>query len=273
MANQTSTAAEPALRFGDLMGKVALITGSTTGIGRAAAALLIQNGTTVYINGRNGDGVRKTMDELSQLGPGRCMEGTADIADPEQVRNLFKKIAKEQNSRLDILICNAEYIARVQYFELDEPEIDWFPKMNTKVWGTIRSCQEAIKLMIPRRSGTIVNISGGAAHEGVVGCAVHAAGQGAVIPFTMALAQEMRRYGIRANVVSPHTVDTPIWRRLSGAAPTEIAKVTYPGLFTEVPQFDRAEDVAAAYVFFASDVSRAITGQVLQVNGGRHIAN
>jgi 3-oxoacyl-[acyl-carrier protein] reductase len=241
-------------------------------MGRAAAALLGANGATVYINGRTPEKVEKVVAELNAADEGTFIAAPGDVGDHERIKEIFKQIAAE-NEAIDVLINNPDSVAHLDFFEDEVPDVNWYPTMQTKFWGTVYCCHEAIKQMIPRRKGSIVNVAGGSAHLGVFGGVTHGGAQGGVMTMTMSLAAEMIRYGIRANVVSPHIVDTEIYHHVGSTASEEMVKLTTASWESAAPiPVASAEQVAPAYVFLASDAASYITGQVLQVNGGRIIA-
>ncbi len=256
-------------RYPDLKGKIALVTGSTSGIGKETARQLAANGATVYINGRTEE---RALTAVADIGDG-CLPAPCDVADREAVRGLVDRIVAEQGE-LDILVNNADWHSRLVWFAESEPKQDWYPYANVALWGQINCAHAAVQHMIERKRGAILNVSGGSADEGVLGYAVPGAMKGAIASFAMHLAKEMAWHGVRVNAVTPHIVDTPaLQRSAASVAGTELERLSTAAWEAQAPRaVATPAEAAEVYTFLCSEASSYISGEVVKVNGGRIIA-
>lgn len=246
-----------------LQGKVALITGSTRGIGWACARLMARQGAVVLLNGVSS---RELLDgRVAELKAetGAEVDGLAfDVASPTAVRDAYAAIFKKYK-RLDVLVNNAGILEDNLLGMITPENIARVFEVN--VTGAILNMQYASRLMARNRGGSIVNLSSIIGREGNAGQVVYGGSKAAVVGLTLSAAKELAPQGIRVNAVAPGFIDTDMTRRL----PKEKYEQRLNGI--RMGRIGTPEDVARAILFFASDLSAYVTGQVLGVDGGMQI--
>ena len=236
--------------FATLEGKTALVTGGSRGIGRAIAVELAEAGASVVVGYRSGaDEAAEVADEIG----GRAVQ--ADVSDPEQARRLV-----EEAGDVDVLVNNAGLtrdglIARM-------PDDDWRTVLDTNLGGTFYTCRAAVRGMMRRRSGAIVNVTSIVGLHGNPGQTNYAASKAGIIGLTKSLARELGSRGVRVNAVAPGYIST----RLT----TELPENLQGAMLSNTPlgRFGDPGDVAGAVRFLCSDAAAFITGEVLLVDGG-----
>lgn len=239
--------------------KTALITGASRGIGAATAIELSSLGYAVAINYLNREDRAKEVAENINKSGGCAGIFKADVSKPGEVSRLFEEVC-ERLSPPEILVNNAgiSYIGLLQ----DMTDEDISAQMGVNLAAAIYCSREAARLMIPKKSGLIVNIASMWGEVGASCEAVYSACKAGVIGLTKALAKELGPSGIRVNCVSPGVIKTDMNGELSAEALEELAEET------PLLRLGNASDVAKAVAFFARADSSFITGQVLPVNGG-----
>jgi len=244
-------------------GKIALVTGGTTGIGRATAELLHQRGARVIVTGQNADTLATARREL----PPEIAVLQADarsIADAERLANEVK----QRYGKLDILFLNAGIAQLAPFDAVTESFYD--EHMNVNVKGVVFTLQKLLPLLSVGAS-VIVNTSV-ADRLGAPMMSIYSATKGAVAALVRSLAVELAPRGIRVNSVCPATILTPIQAKF--ALPPEVAAATAKHYTARIPQgrFGNAEEVAGAVLFLASPAASYITGVELPVDGGLSIS-
>ena len=248
---------------GRLDGKVALITGGDSGIGRAVALHFAREGAKLVIGYlEEGDDAAETERLIAREG-GQCLSVAGDVGDPAFCRDLVRRTV-ETHGRLDILVNNA-----AEQHTVDEPE-ELAPEQvertfRTNIFAYIYLATAALEHM--GEGASIINtgsVTGVRGHEKLID---YASTKGAIHAFTFSLAQAVADRGIRVNAVAPG----PIWTPLIPAsfAAEEVAEF---GASTLLKRAGQPAEVAPAYVFLASEEASFITGQIIHVNGGGHIS-
>ena len=244
----------------DLTGRTALVTGANKGIGLAIATLFAQQGARVAVNYPN---EANRPHDMTLFGEG-AIALQADVGDVAQIRGMFEVLAA-QFGQLDILVNNAGIFPRATALELDEATWDRVHSVNLK--GTFFCAQEAGRMMVPRRSGRIVNISSVSGIEPAARGSHYSATKAGVIALTKSLAVEFAPYGVAVNAVAPGLTDTAQPR--DGMTEEEIAVA---GAALPWGRIGRPEDIARAVLYLSSDFSEFVTGETLIVAGGETMA-
>ncbi len=232
------------------MGKTALVTGSSRGIGAAAARRLAAEGWDVTVHYNESEQAALAL--AGELGAPAVK---ADVRDPAQVRRLFQTVGP-----LDLLVCNAGV---AQYGLLtDTDEALWRDVLAVNTDGVIRCCRAAIPAMVRRKAGSILLVSSVWGVYGASCEAVYSASKAALIGLTKALAKELGPSGIRVNCVCPGVIDTDMLAQFDQADRRALAEDTPLG------RIGRPEDVAALIAFLASEDASFLTGQIIGCDGG-----
>lgn len=248
-----------------LEGKVALITGAGSGIGRATALMFGREGAAVAINDLNMKGLEAVADEVRKLGA-QVLPVPADVTDTGAVQNMVTK-ALAQFKRIDILVSNAAIADYRPFTEITEEVWDRVLTINLK--GAFICTKAVIGGMIAQRSGSLIYVSSVGGTTGTPYHVHYSASKAGLIGLTKSLAKEVAQYGIRVNAVAPAAIDTPMGQRA-----LSFFREVMPNLAALNPPLGRLgqpEDIAAACTYLASDEAGYVTGQVLSPNGGSWI--
>jgi glucose 1-dehydrogenase len=242
-----------------LGGRVALVTGAGTGIGRALALGLAREGADVVVSYHTShDGARRVADEIAMLGR-RSLTIPADVSSVAAIKQMFKQAA-EAFGRLDILVNNAGLTGWTDPFRVDESA--WDRIIGTNLKGTFFCSVEAARIMARCGGGSIINVSTNCAELGVKSMAVYAASKGGVHALTKQLAIEFAALRIRVNTFAPGP--TRVERNLRDDADYDRTW----GSMTPMQRTAAPEEMVGPCVFLASDDSSYMTGQVFFVDGG-----
>ena len=244
----------------DLTGKVALVTGASRGIGRAIAAQLAAQGALVVAAAR-GDHAAACVAEVTAAGH-RAEALSLDVTDTAALEAAPGDIVT-RHGRLDILVSNAG-ITRDQLLLRMKRE-DWDAVLATNLTATFVLAQAAMRPMLRQRAGRIIAVSSVVGQMGNAGQTNYAASKAGLIGFVKALAREVSSRSITVNVIAPGMIDTDMTRAINEKAQIDWA--------AQIPlgRLGRADEVAAATCFLASDEASYITGHVLAVNGGMYM--
>ncbi len=242
-----------------LEGKVALITGASRGIGKAIAIAFAQQGASVAFTDMRRDEIMEATElEIQALGV-KAIGYASDASSFDDSERVVDEIAKEFG-RVDILVNNAGITRDNLLMRMAEADWDLVIKVNLKsVFNLTKAVQ---KYMLKQRSGSIINMSSVVGINGNAGQSNYSASKAGLIGFTKSVAQELGSRNIRCNAIAPGYIETEMTAKLSEEVRTQWA--------AQIPlrRGGKPEDVAQACVFFASDLSAYVTGQVLSVCGG-----
>jgi 3-oxoacyl-[acyl-carrier protein] reductase len=245
-----------------LKDKVAVVTGASQGIGRDTALALAEAGAKVAVAARSEEKLAALVADIAAVG-GTAFAVKMDVADGEQVKAGFKQVL-EKFGRLDILVNNAAITRDGLAMRMKAD--DWEAVLRTNLTGAHLCIQQALPTMMKARAGRIINISSIVAQSGNAGQANYVAAKAGIIGLTKAIAIEIASRNITVNAVAPGFIETPMTEALPDKVKEELK--------TRIPlgRMGSARDVASAIVFLASDEAAYITGHVLNVNGGMHLA-
>lgn len=239
--------------------KTALVTGASRGIGAAIAKKLAARGFMVIINyGHSSAAAEEVKNQIEQAG-GQAVLMQGDVSSGDDVDRMFKDIKKTWG-RLDVLVNNAGINRDTLLVRMKEDQ--WDAVLSTDLKSVFFITKAAASLMMRQRSGSIINIASVVGITGNAGQANYAAAKAGVIGFTKSVAKELAARGIRVNAIAPGFIETD----MTDAIPEKIRE----GMLETIPlrRGGKAEDVANAVAFLASDDAGYIIGQVLKVDGG-----
>ncbi len=247
----------------DLTGKVALVTGASSGIGAATAALFADLGAHVAIGyHRNQKGAEEVCAKIAATGA-RVVAIQADMRRPDEIARMVKS-AVEQLGPIDILVNNAgSLVARIPLAKLTEEGWDEVIDLNLK---SAALCSQAVAAsMVERKSGAIINVVSIAGRNGGgPGAGPYAAAKGGLISFTKSMARELAPYGVRVNAVSPGVIDTPFHEVFSTPEMMQNFVKAIP-----LGRVGMAMECATAIAFLASAAASYVVGETIEVNGGQ----
>ena len=231
---------------GKLAGKAAIVTGGSRGIGKAVAAAYAGEGARVLICGRKGDDVERAVDEIRR-GGSEVYGLTGDVGIPDDARRIVRETLARFGD-IDVLVNNASLLGP-RLAIVDYPFSSWVEVLKINLNGIFLMTQEVLKAMIPRRRGSIINVSSGVGRVGKANWGAYGPSKFAVEGFTQMLAEEAWPFGIRVNALNP------------GATRTEMRAAAYP---EEDPlTLPKPEDITEQFVYLASDESSGVTGRSL----------
>jgi 3-oxoacyl-[acyl-carrier protein] reductase len=253
-----------------ISGRVAIVTGSSRGIGRSCAEALLREGAHVVITGRDAARLETARKELAAIGDSRVLAEQTDFASDAQAQKLVERTLDELG-QLDILVNSAAHVAPADFLSFDEER--WLSLFEQKLNGYARALRHAIPPMRERRWGRIVNISGVASRQPAATTIAVGLNNAAVLNLTKALAGWLAKDGILVNAVIPHIIDTDTqtmtmreWAKITGQPEEEVRKERT----SKIPlgRMGQPEEVANAVAFLASERASFIVGAALTVDGG-----
>ena len=247
----------------NLADKVAVVTGSSRGIGRAIALQLAKGGAKMVINYRADEAAALEVVEQVKAGGGEAIAVQADVSQVAEAEALIDA-AKQVFGRIDILVNNAGTTRDTLLMRMTEEE--WDLVIDTNLKGTFNCIKAVSRQMMRQRYGRIVNITSVAGIAGNAGQANYASAKAGIIGLTKTVAKELGSRGITCNAVAPGLVPTD----LTASLPQNFCDLAIER--TPLGRMGTPEDMAAAVAFFASDDAGFVTGQVLAVDGGLSIS-
>jgi NAD(P)-dependent dehydrogenase (short-subunit alcohol dehydrogenase family) len=244
-----------------LQGRIALVSGGGSGIGRATAIRLAEDGADSVVLDVNLDGARETATRLEKLGR-RAVAQRADVTRSDEVRAAVEQ-AERTLGPIDVLVNNAGLAWQATFLEM--PEADWDRMLAVHLKGAYNCTRAVLPGMLERRWGRIVSLSSIAGLGGTGRSVAYATAKAALIGFTKSLAREVAPHGITVNAVAPGFIATPMTSTWPADRRARVAEET------PVRREGTPEDIAHAIAYLASEEASFVTGQVLSPNGGRYM--
>jgi len=246
-----------------LDGKVAIITGSSRGIGKAIALGFGALGASVVLASRNISDLKKVHSELSNQYDAKSAYFQTNVANINDVHKLIDTTLKKFKS-IDILVNNAGISPVVTKAE-NLSKKDWDEILSTNLTGSFICAQEAGKVMIEQKSGCIINIASICSVRALFGLVAYSISKAGIMEMTKVLALEWAKYNIRVNAIGPGYIETEINRKLR-----ESKGKIYQNAIDKIPmkRFGKVDEIVGAAIFLASDEASYITGHTLFVDGG-----
>jgi NAD(P)-dependent dehydrogenase (short-subunit alcohol dehydrogenase family) len=244
-----------------LHGKLALITGGATGIGYAIADQFIRAGARVVISGRTAE---KLTEAIRSLGE-NCSYMVNDVTDREGTKRMVREI-EDKTGPLEILVNNAGAHIKKPVLEVSDEEFE--SVIDTNLRSVFSLTREVLKYMIPRGSGSVINISSMAAIYGLPGVVAYSSSKTGLLGLTRTLATENSHTGVRFNAIAPGFIKTDMFEAAMDKDPDRRARIIAR---TPAGRFGTPDDIGIAAVFLASQAADYITGVCLPVDGGNSI--
>jgi 3-oxoacyl-[acyl-carrier protein] reductase len=242
-----------------LKDKVAVVTGSSRGIGAATAIKLAEEGADVVINyNSDEESAKETADKIRELGR-KALVIQGNVAEMDDAKNLIKSTIKEFD-KIDILVNNAGITKDGLLLRMKEKDFGDVIDVNLK--GTFNCTKQAIRYMMKQRSGKIVNLSSVVGLMGNAGQANYSASKAGVVGFTKSVAREVSKRGINVNAVAPGYINTDMTEELPAKVKEDMLK--------NIPldRFGEVEDVANVIMFLVSPLANYVNGQTINIDGG-----
>jgi 3-oxoacyl-[acyl-carrier protein] reductase len=247
-----------------LKDKVVLITGGGSGLGREMGLTFAREGAKIGVNDIRPESASNVVTEIERAG-GKARSFVADVSSSAAVKKMFTDFVAAFGT-IDILINNAGIGRTRDSSEVvpthEKSDEDWHKMLSTHLDSTFFCTREALKVMIPKQSGRIVNLGSIAGTTGLAFASDYCAAKGGIISFTKSVAREVVGLGILVNCIAPGFIDTPMTAPIDPDMRKQIEAITPIGRFGE------PSDIANAALFLACDDSKFMVGQVISPNGG-----
>ncbi len=242
-----------------LSNKVAIVTGGSRGIGRAIVEAFAAEGASVAFNYLKSEDKAVALKEQIETQGGKTLIFKRDVKNLDAMKKMVEGVKKEFG-RLDVIVNNAGILKDKALMLMEED--DWGDVISTNLSGTFNLARAAIVTFLKQKAGNVINITSVAGITGMARQTNYSASKAGVIGLTKALAKEVGPYNVRVNAIAPGYTDTDMVQGLKDDFKKKVLEMIPLG------RFGKAEEVAKAAVFLASDESKYITGQVITIDGG-----